>query len=300
MEFPREGRFRIASSTIPYCNNTLPESWNTRTLRVAQRCGKEKRKQNKRENDQLARGTRKIGRSEVAHSTARVTGMELGAQSFGGLVGGIEGSREVRNDDLTALAPFLNGEMLDVDVAGARSRFVLVDHGNGGHVVHMKDGGSILLVAQLEQDPTEVLSRLGGMDCSQKLSFGRGGSTDGLELGLVSDSTAGQGEDVASDGPTSFEISAMGSIHMANQSSEGGGRETAKSRIKNDGVNENSGQGRNGFSSPIKDTPIAGTTQVATNLLESEVVLAMGRSAEAAEEGDSVADVRATEDVSIR
>ena len=100
----------------------------------------------------------------MAHSAGRVTGMQLRTQSLGGLVGGIERSRKMGDHNLLTLAPFLNGKMLDVDVTRAGGGFVLVDHGNGRHIVNMENSGTVLLVAQLEKDPAEILGGLGSMD----------------------------------------------------------------------------------------------------------------------------------------
>jgi len=88
-----------------------------------------------------------MGGPEVAHSSARMTSVQLRAQSFGGLVGGIQRSREMRDHDLLAHAPFLDSKVLNVDVARAGGRLVLVDHGNSSHVVHMENSRARLHVA---------------------------------------------------------------------------------------------------------------------------------------------------------
>ena len=66
------------------------------------------------------------GRKEKEGSRPRELGTSISA---------VDDTRNMVKFDQTTLSPFLNGEVLNVDVTRTSGRLVLVDHGDGGHVV---------------------------------------------------------------------------------------------------------------------------------------------------------------------
>ena len=107
------------------------------------------------------------------------------AKVLGELVGRVDDTREVLHDDVATLAPFLDGEVLNVDVAGAFGRAGGVDHVDGGLVVFVKDRRASLGEAEFVKDGAEVLGDFGGIDGSDELGFGGAGGNSRLDLGLV-------------------------------------------------------------------------------------------------------------------
>ncbi len=98
--------------------------------------------------------------------------MEGPAESLGGLVSVVDDARKMVHDDITPTTPLLDGKVLNVDMAGARSRLTLVDHRNGSHVVFVERSGIRLPETELSENRTEILGSLGGMTSCVKFRLG--------------------------------------------------------------------------------------------------------------------------------
>ena len=86
----------------------------------------------------------------------------------------------------------MNRKVLDINVAGARSGAILVDHVNGGTIVDMKLRGTRREIPKLLKNKAEVLRDLGSMNSGTEFGFGGAGGADALELRLIRDGTTGQ------------------------------------------------------------------------------------------------------------
>ena len=53
--------------------------------------------------------------------------------------------------------------MLDIKVARAFSRDIIVDHIDSRHVIFVKQSGAVLLVSSFKKDSTKIFSVLGGL-----------------------------------------------------------------------------------------------------------------------------------------
>ena len=60
-----------------------------------------------------------------------MSGMKNPAESFGQIIAGIDNPRDEFHDNLLRSLPFLDDEMLDLDVMDTSSGPVFVDHCNG-------------------------------------------------------------------------------------------------------------------------------------------------------------------------
>ena len=72
----------------------------------------------------------------MSHAMTDMTGMQDPSKRFGEIVAGIENLRKMLHDEIFLLAPFLDGEMLDVDVPSTGSRTFLIHHMASCHVIN--------------------------------------------------------------------------------------------------------------------------------------------------------------------
>jgi hypothetical protein len=107
----------------------------------------------------------------MTHQTSGMARVKDPTNTFGEGVTWIEDTAEVGEEDMASLAPVLNGKVLDVDMARAFSRFVGVDHLDGGLVVLVKLCGANLCKTELSKDRAEVFGHLGRRDSGDKFSF---------------------------------------------------------------------------------------------------------------------------------
>jgi hypothetical protein len=107
------------------------------------------------------------------------------------LVGGVDDTRDVLHDYVALLAPLLDGEVLNVDVASALGGAGGVDHVDGGLVVFVEDRRASRRESEFAKHGAEVLGDFGSIDGGDEFGFGGAGSNSGLDLGLVGNGGAG-------------------------------------------------------------------------------------------------------------
>jgi len=176
---------------------------------------------------------------------------------------------------------------------------VVNDHVDGSEVVNMQDSRRSLSIPKIKENGTKIFSGLGGVDSGNKFGFSRRSRDSTLEFGLVGDGITTKKEDKTSDGMTSAQVCGMGSIHITNQGRERRRGKGTKRRIKDLTGKGNGGKSRDGPSTPVDDTPISSGAEVLADLLQSKVVIPMGSSAEATQESNCIANIRATKDIGI-
>jgi hypothetical protein len=69
---------------------------------------------------------------------------------------GVDDTIEVGKEDVACFAPILNGKVLDFDVTRLFGRLVGINHFDGGLVVFIEEGGSILSKSELSQDGSKI------------------------------------------------------------------------------------------------------------------------------------------------
>jgi len=217
-----------------------------------------------------------MARTKVTHSTASMTAMELKGKSFSGLISGVENTREEGNNKVTASTPFLNGKVLNVDVAGADGGTAIVDHGDGSLIADMKDSGNKGKITKLRKDRAKIFGGFGGMNSSDELSLGGGSGTGSLKLGFVSNSATDKHEDIAGDGATSTEISSVSSIYVAHELKERRKRKETEIRIQSRLIKGNDRKTRERRITPVEYAPGTCLAKVFTNLFEGNIMLMMG------------------------
>ena len=245
------------------------------------------------------RRTLAMARTVVTHGATGMATMELRAKSFGGLVSWVEGAWKEGDNEITAGAPFLNGEVLDVNMASTDSGTAVIDHGNGGLVVNVNDGGTKRKIAEFREDRAKIFCCLGRMNSGDEFGLGGGGGTGGLKFGLISDGAAGEHENVTGDRAASAEVSGMSGINVAHKLKERREREGTEGRIKGGLVDGNDGKVGERRVTPVEEAPGTGLAKILADLFEGDIMLVVGRGTEATEKGNCVADVGLTEDISI-
>lgn len=80
----------------------------------------------------------------VTHRPADMPKEKRPPQCLGGLVTGVDDAGDVVHLNLPGGSPLLNGKVLDVNVARARSRPALVDHSNGSLVINVEGSWLVL------------------------------------------------------------------------------------------------------------------------------------------------------------
>ncbi len=92
----------------------------------------------------------------MSHSTANVTRMKSPSTGFGSSIRRIENAGNVLHSNLAMGAPILNSKPLVIDVTGAGSRTVLVDHSNSSFVIAEDFGRFVRWKAELSKDGTKI------------------------------------------------------------------------------------------------------------------------------------------------
>ena len=109
--------------------------------------------------------------------------------------------------------PVLDGEELNVNVAGSLRGSAVVDEFDGAGVVFTKSGWPGWWKAQVGQHIAKVLGNLCSGDSSNELCLGGAGGGDALGLAAVGDGSTSIKESIASGGATVAEVIGMGGIN---------------------------------------------------------------------------------------
>ena len=237
----------------------------------------------------------------MTHRTTGMAGVKGPTESLGLLVRRVQDTGKVANDNHTVGTPLLNSKVLNVNVAGARGRLVLVDNVNSSTVVNMKLLGARGEVLKFLEDEAEIFRGFGSMNGGDELSLGGAGGTDALELGFVNDSATSQSEDITGDGTTCLTISSVRSIDVANESTESREGENAEViRERRGWFQRDVREVGTGIGAPIEDAPVTSAAKVFANALEGRVMVLCGSGGKTRQERGSINNVGAADDISIR
>lgn len=78
----------------------------------------------------------------MPHDAAGMPFVQHPAKWLGQVIGRVDDAMNELHDDCTGFLPVLNGEVLDVDVAGTLGGYACIDHVDGRLVVTMEDSGT--------------------------------------------------------------------------------------------------------------------------------------------------------------
>ena len=136
----------------------------------------------------------------MSHASASMARVEHPTKSFGHVVTQVDDTWTVTQDNVALVAPFLNGEVLNLDVARTRSGTGLVDHGNCSLIVNEKRGSTRTESVELLQHVAKVFGGLRTCHGSIELGFGRTGGNNWLYSSLPSDGGIGKEQNIAGNG----------------------------------------------------------------------------------------------------
>ena len=100
----------------------------------------------------------------VSHGAAGVAAVKDPAEVLGELVRRVDDTGQVAHDNVALLAPFLDSEVLYIDMTGTFGRAGGVDHIDGCLVIFMKNGGAGLSKAKFVEDSAKILGDFGGIE----------------------------------------------------------------------------------------------------------------------------------------
>ena len=96
--------------------------------------------------------------------------------------------------------PFLDGKVLDGNVAGAISGDRGIDHVDGRHVVFVDGGWSGLGIPEIGENSTEKFDVFGRDNSGKKFGLGGAESSDRLCFGAIGNEASSEGRAIASGG----------------------------------------------------------------------------------------------------
>jgi hypothetical protein len=120
-------------------------------------------------------------------------------------------------DHILILHPFLQGEVLDVDVPTSLHWATGICHHYGRRIVFIYVCGIFLVEAEFIEDSSEVLYHFCGCDSNQELGFRRATAYGRYPFGPIGHSGSGKAEHEGPDGPTCADTIRMCRIDICTQ-----------------------------------------------------------------------------------
>jgi hypothetical protein len=127
-----------------------------------------------------------------------MTSMEDPTKGLGQIIAGVDRPSNMFHDEISLFAPFLDSEMLDLDVSCSRSRPVLIDHIQCGQIVDQQARRARSKSAEFLQHITKVFGYLSSGNCRVKLSLGGTGGNNWLDTTLPCNSSTAEEDDITS------------------------------------------------------------------------------------------------------
>jgi hypothetical protein len=139
--------------------------------------------------DRVAQLQNNVEQNVERTMAARLAQCQEQFEGFPGSISKVNSHRDALWPDNLPFLPFLNGNVLDINMADSRCWLPLIHHEDGSLVVFAENHPFLLRKAQLRKHRLQMLGHFRGMCSGNELTLSRGGCHCGLELGLVSDST---------------------------------------------------------------------------------------------------------------
>ena len=207
----------------------------------------------------------------MAHTATNMLGEQHPTKSLGEAIAGVDDPGKVLHNDIPLFAPFLNGEMLDLDMSRTRSGSGFVDHIERSNIVNQQTGWTRTEGIKCRQHVAKILDDLGSSDGRTKFSLGRTGGDDRLNSTFPCDRGTTEEDYEASNRSTAKEFSTMGGIKASKELVMSHGREKRKIRIVFEELEGNIWQISQFFQVLIDDTPRFGGAQISADILHGDI-----------------------------
>ena len=154
---------------------------------------------------------------KMTHETTTMSRMHHPSKRLCEIIGRIDDTRDVVEQDVAIVLPLLNGKRLDIDVAGTIGRSFGIHNLDSRDVIHIDGSGGPLGEAKFCQDSTKVFSCFGGQDGGKEFCFSGTGSSDSLCLGLVGNDTMVKDKAESCGRSSVAKVIGMSSIHKTGE-----------------------------------------------------------------------------------
>ena len=153
----------------------------------------------------------------MSHATTGMTGMQNPSKRLGEIITGIENPRKMLHDEIFLLAPFLDSEMLDVNVSSTGSRTLFIDHLESSHVVNEEACRTRTKSVKRRECAAKIFGNLPTSHRRVELYFSRTGGNHSLDATLPCNGSKAEEHNESSYGATGLEVSGMGCVKAADQ-----------------------------------------------------------------------------------
>jgi hypothetical protein len=234
----------------------------------------------------------------VAHHTTDVVRVKYPTNALGESITRIDDAGDLFKNKVASFLPILDGKVLYVNMAGTLSGAIGVDHFNCRFVVFTDRSGGVLGKTELIENRTDVASNFASRNGSKEFSFCRASSSDRLRLGTISNDAAGEQESISGGGATLSKVVGMGGINIAVElkMSVSLGK-NGKRGIRDSEIERDSREAVIGSGAPIDGSPVNGLAKVFGTAFEASIMQLGRSSGEFCQRSDSVANIRASNDV---
>ena len=121
------------------------------------------------------------------------------------------------HDKLHLFTPFLDGEMLDLNVSHTWCGPTFINHVQGSKIIDEHAGWARPKGIKGLQDIAKIFDDLSASDCRVEFGFGQAGGNKGLYLTLPRNGGAAEEHNQSSNGSTGTEFGGMGCVKAANE-----------------------------------------------------------------------------------
>ena len=153
----------------------------------------------------------------VAHSTTDMAIVKQRGKRFGTGITRINGTSNMEQKKFITGMPFLDGKMLDINMARTGSRAAVINHSNGSLIIHIHGRRTIRRETKLCQNGAKVFDKFGSRDRSYEFGFSAGCSNSALKFGFVGNHSTRIEDIDTGDRATGGSICGMGSIQKTNK-----------------------------------------------------------------------------------
>jgi len=121
----------------------------------------------------------------MTHRASRVPTMKNPAEGLGLIICWVDDARNMLHLYFAMISPFLDSEMLKINMTRMSSCFGVIDHINGCLVIFEDHSRPLWAHSQFTKHRAKVLDSLFSINCCDELSFRGTSRHGGLQLGFV-------------------------------------------------------------------------------------------------------------------
>ena len=108
----------------------------------------------------------------MAHRATDMAAVEDPAERFGQSIRGVDRARDMLQNNIALIFPFLNGKMLDVNMPGADRGFGGIHHEDSRFVVLIQHRRAVLHETEFSENRAEIFRSLGGGNGGDEFGLG--------------------------------------------------------------------------------------------------------------------------------